>query len=243
MDNLLIIIPARLQATRLPNKPLAMIGDKPMIVHVAENAAKASIGKVIVACGEQEIMDVVTKYGFDAILTDTNLPTGTDRVNAAANIFDPQRKYEYIINLQGDLPFVQSDMIRKTYQTLINNNDCDIATIMTEIIKDKDINNPNIVKIAVTENNRALYFSRTPIPYNAHKYYYHIGLYGFKRESLQKFISLPQGILEISESLEQLRALENNMKIYVGEVDAIPMSVDTNEDLEKIRRYYAKETI
>lgn len=238
-----IIIPARLASTRLPNKPLVDILGKTMILRVHEKAVKANIGDVYVACDSQEIFDEITNNGGTAIMTDANLPSGTDRIHSAFQKIS--QNYDYIMNLQGDLPNIDPEVLKLSAKAAIDNENLDIVTAASITQDIEEINDPNIVKIALAKNDekygkncgRALYFSRAPISYSKnHKddYYHHIGIYIFRTEALEKFVSLPQSNLEKQESLEQLRALENDMSILVKIVDSNPLSVDTKEDLEKI---------
>lgn len=229
----IILIPARMDAIRLPNKPLADIAGKPMIVHVAERAMKSSVGEVYVAAAEQEIIDVLKEYKIKSVLTDPSLPSGTDRVFAALEIIDPQHRYKNIINLQGDLPLIDPEALREVAR--LNNSSYDVTTIAGVIVDQSEIQNPNVVKIALSKiTNEALYFSRSAIPHNANCYYHHIGVYGYKRDALSRFIKMKQTELELTERLEQLRFLENGTRILVGIVKNIPTSVDTAADLAKV---------
>ncbi|MBT4879575.1 MAG: 3-deoxy-manno-octulosonate cytidylyltransferase [Alphaproteobacteria bacterium] len=244
-EQTLIVIPARLQATRLPNKPLADICGKPMIVRVWEQAQASQVGEVVVACGEPEIKEVVERSGGQAVLTDPNLPSGTDRVWAAVETLDPSGKYSRIINVQGDLPTLDPTTVSRILGTL-SNPAIDISTPVCPFTDEEEINNPNVVKAVLSlkegdTEGRALYFSRSPIPHGMRPLYYHIGLYAFQREALERFVSLPQTALEKAERLEQLRALEAGMTIQGVLVDSIPVGVDTPEDLEKARSIVAKQ--
>jgi 3-deoxy-manno-octulosonate cytidylyltransferase (CMP-KDO synthetase) len=241
----LIIIPARLNSTRLPRKPLADICGKSMINRVYDKAIEANIGDVVIACDGDEIACEVKRFGGKFIITDPDLPSGTDRIYQAFKQVDNFNEFTDIINLQGDLPTIDSDLIK--HASLALKEGCDIATIASRIKDKSEINNPSVVKIAIAFDNlnegRALYFSRSAIPYSKEEdadYFHHIGIYAYKVKSLEKFVSLGLGDLEKRESLEQLRALENNMKIAVKIVDSHPLSVDTKEDLEKIRIYQSK---
>ena len=234
-----IIIPARLASTRLPNKPLADIAGKSMIERVYNKAIEANIGEVFIACDGEEMANHIINFGGRFIITNPNLQSGTDRVHAALQQID--QKFDIIVNLQGDLPNIDPSIIQHAANAVMNYK-CDIATIASLIKDSNEITNPNVVKIAVTfdENNcgNALYFSRAPIPYskeNSMEYFHHIGIYAYTNSALEKFVSLKPSNLEKRESLEQLRALENNMKIIVKLVETHPLSVDTQEDLEKIR--------
>lgn len=233
-----LVIPARLKSTRLPNKPLAVIGDKTMIVHVWEKATQANVGPVIVAAAEQEIIDAIEAVGGKAYLTDPDLPSGTDRVKAAVDQFDPNGEYDVVINLQGDMPTIDPEVIASVLDAF-KNPGVEISTLANLITDEDDLISPHTVKIAIhleDQGGRALYFSRLPIPYGAPTHYHHIGIYGFRRASLNKFVSLPTCDLETVERLEQLRALCHGMHIHVRIVDTdAPFGVDTPEDLERAR--------
>jgi 3-deoxy-manno-octulosonate cytidylyltransferase (CMP-KDO synthetase) len=231
---ILIIIPARLASTRLPNKPLADICGKSMIRRVYEQALKANLGEVVIACDGEEIAAEAKKIGAKFVITNPDLPSGTDRIYEAFKKIGGD--FSVIVNLQGDLPNIDPNVIRAAAETALN-NDCDIATVASKIKNFDEITNPNVVKIAIANSGRALYFSRCPIPHSKKDfddYFHHIGIYAYKKSALEKFVKLPQSNLEKRESLEQLRALENDMKIFVSIVDAHPLSVDTKEDLENI---------
>lgn len=231
MEKTIIIIPARMGSTRLPNKPLADISGKPMVVRVMEQALKANVGEVIVACAEQEIKDSVEKAGGTAILTPPDLPSGTDRIYHAAR----HTPHNIIVNLQGDMPLIDPALIKKVLEPL-HNPAVDIATLVTPVNNAADKNNPNKVKAILAENGRALYFTRSPAPHGDDQFYYHIGVYAYRRAALEAFIKLPPSPLELREKLEQLRALEAGMYIAAAIVDAEPLGVDTPEDLEKVRK-------
>ena len=235
-----MIIPVRLASTRLPNKPLADILGKTMIRRVYEKAIESGVGEVFIACDGDEIAAEAKKIGANFVITDPNLPSGTDRIYAALKAVG--KDFDAVINLQGDLPNIDSSVIKSAANALFE-SDCDIATVASKIKDTQEITNPNVVKIAIAFNDencgRALYFSRCAIPYskeNAQDYYHHIGIYAYKTKALQKFVALKPSLLEKRESLEQLRALENDMKIVVKLVDAHPLSVDTQEDLEAVIR-------
>ena len=240
-NKVLIIIPARLASTRLPGKPLADIFGKTMIERVYLQAVKADMGEVYVACDGTEIADVINKSGGKAIITDSALPSGTDRIYAALKQVDVQEEFDIVVNLQGDLPAIDPEVIKAAVNALIN-SDSDIATVASVIKNKSEITNPNVVKIAIAfgddnKKGQALYFSRSAIPYGSSEYYHHIGIYAYKKSALMKFVSLKPSGLEKIESLEQLRALENNMKITVQIVNSHPLSVDTKEDLEAIKKF------
>lgn len=229
-----VVIPARMGASRLPGKPLAMIGDKPMIQHTYERALEADLGPVVVACCGHEIANLIRDIGGEAVITDPNLPSGTDRVWAAAK----GREEEIIVNLQGDLPFINPSAIRAAVKPL-ENEDVHIGTPASVIVDPQEVLLPSVVKIALTlyqnDRGRAHYFSRSAIPSGEGPHYHHIGVYAYKRNALERFVSLPPSPLELSEKLEQLRALEDGLRIDVSIVNNPPHSVDVPEDLEKVR--------
>jgi 3-deoxy-manno-octulosonate cytidylyltransferase (CMP-KDO synthetase) len=236
----LIVIPARLAATRLPNKPLAMIGDAPMIVHVWRRAVKANAGPVIVAAGDQPIVDAIKAAGGDAILTDPALPSGSDRVHAAAEIYDPAGKFDVVVNVQGDLPTLEPVLVAASVTPLADPV-IDIATVVARITIPEELNDQAVVKAALSLQpgatvGPALYFSRNLIPSGPGDHYHHIGIYAFRRQALRRFVTLKPTILELRERLEQLRAIENGMRMAAALVDTIPLGVDTPSDLDRARR-------
>ncbi len=240
-NQVLTIIPVRLASTRLPNKPLAYICGKTMIHRVYEQALKANLGDVIIACDGEEIAAEAKKIGAKFFITNPKLPSGTDRIYAAFKE-NSNKNYDVVVNLQGDLPNIDPEVIRSAAHTALK-NDCDIATVASRIKDKNEIANPNVVKIAIAfkdENSgKALYFSRCPIPHSKNNdadFYHHIGIYAYKTSALEKFVQLSPSKLELRESLEQLRALENDMKIFVKIVDTHPLSVDTKEDLEVVTK-------
>lgn len=228
---IITIIPARMASTRLPNKPLAIIKGKTMIQRVYEQALKANLGEVYIACDGENIANEIKKFTGNFVITDPALPSGTDRIFQAIQKLNLNA--EFIVNLQGDLPLIDPQTISSCAQLAINSS-CDIATVASVISNVSEVDNPNVVKIALSQNNLALYFSRCPIPFSkdpTQQYFHHIGIYTYRRHALEKFVNLSPSPLEKRESLEQLRALENNMKIAVKIVDYHPVSVDTYEDL------------
>ncbi len=236
----LIVIPARLKATRLPDKPLAMIGDTPMIIHVWRRAMQAGAGPVVVAAGDQEIIDVVSAAGGQAVLTDPDLPSGSDRVHAAAETLDPEGAYDVVVNVQGDLPTLDPALVAASITPLEDPN-IDIATIVAQITDENELSDPAAVKVAMSLKpgarvGPALYFSRNCIPSGAGEHYHHIGIYAFRRAALRQFVALPPTVLEVRERLEQLRALEHGMRMAAALVDTIPLGVDTPADLARARR-------
>lgn len=241
--NPVVVIPARLAATRLPGKPLADIHGVPMIVQVWRRAVAAGIGPVVVAAGEAEIADAVTAHGGTAVLTDPDHPSGSDRVWEALNKVDPEGSFGAVVNVQGDLPTLDPAIVRAVFQPL-EDPAVDLSTLVAEIKVEEERTNPNVVKAVVgfgagERTGRALYFTRATAPWGEGPHYHHIGLYAYKREALQRFVSLPQGVLEKREKLEQLRALENGMRIDCALVDTVPLGVDTSADLDRARALIA----
>ncbi len=241
-----IVIPARMASSRLPGKPMANICGEPMIVHVWRRAVESELGPVVVACAETEIAQAITAVGGHAVLTRPDHPSGSDRVFEAVEKFDPKRQYNAVINVQGDLPTLDPAVIRATFKPL-EQPGVDIATLITEITDPSEWGNPNVVKAIVglkegESVGRALYFTRATAPSGEGPLYHHIGLYSFQRESLRRFISLPQGVLERRERLEQLRALENGMRIDAALVDTSPLGVDTPAELERARILLAERS-
>lgn len=242
----IIIIPARMASTRLPNKPLADIHGKPMIVHVMERALESKMGPVLVACAEQEIKEAVEKAGGNAVLTDPDLPSGSDRILQALEKFDTERAYDVIINVQGDLPTLDPALIKTAFD-LLQDTTVSLSTLAAVITKEEEKTNPNVVK-AIAEidfskprkTGRAVYFTRATAPSGEGPLLHHIGLYAYKRLALQRFVGAPPSQLEKRERLEQLRALGLGMRIEIGVVDTVPLGVDTQEDLEAARRTLAK---
>ena len=237
-DNTIILIPARMASTRLPGKPLADIAGLPMIVQVAKRAAESGIGRVMVAVDHTDILNAVRAAGYDAVMTKTSHQSGSDRIHEALGHADPDRKAAFIVNVQGDLPTIEPETIRASLRPL-ENGETDIATLTVEITHEDEKTNPNVVKIVgspIGENRlRALYFTRATAPYGNGPLYHHIGLYAYRRQALERFVTLSPSALEKRESLEQLRALEAGMRIDAEIVDSVPLGVDTPADLEKAR--------
>ena len=241
----IVVIPARLASTRLPDKPLAEIAGVPMIVRVWRQAMAASLGPVVVAAGDEAIVRAVEAAGGRAILTAPGLASGTDRVHAAVEAADPERKHDVVINLQGDLPALDPDYIQIVASSLAPTG-ADIATLAAEIDNPADFDNPNVVKPVVVwdvtgTRGRALYFTRARAPYGEGPLFHHVGIYAFRRAALTRFVGLPPSPLEQREKLEQLRALEAGMNIAVARVDSVPLSVDTPADLERARAIIARQ--
>jgi len=233
----LIIIPARLESTRLPNKALADINGEPMIVHVYKRAIESGIADVLVAAGNEEIKIEIEKIGGKAILTNPNHPSGSDRICEAMNLFDPSRKYDFIINLQGDLPNIDKESLIKIIK-LLEEGDADISTLGAKIDNEDDFDNPNVVKAYIEDyesSNLVKDFIRQLDGQKKNCLYHHIGIYGYTREALEKFVSLRQTKLEVERKLEQLRAIENGMNISLGLTNNLPIGVDTESDLKRVR--------
>jgi len=243
----LIVIPARVASTRLPKKMLADIGGKPLIIRTLESVKASNAGDVIVACDGEEIADAVHKAGGVAVLTDPALPSGTDRVFAAYKAYDKNNKYKYIINVQGDMPFVDQKLVQEAVK-IVRESSYDFSTLATPI-RDNSYLLDSVVKPVIAYDSmenankfdqigNAIYFSRSVVPFGG-PYYHHVGIYCFRSEALEKFVSLPQSYLEKTEKLEQLRGIENGMAIGIKLIDIdSPISVDTPEDLERARAYF-----
>ena len=240
--NPIVLIPARLAATRLPAKPLADIAGTPMIVRVMRQAMAANVGPVVVAAGDPEIVAAVEKAQGRAVLTDASLPSGSDRIHSALERLDPGRRHDVAVNLQGDLPALDPRHIQIAVRAL-DKSGADIATLAAPIMDESERDNPSVVKTVVAwdragELGRALYFTRSTAPWGDGPLFHHVGLYAFRRAALAKFVSLAPSTLERREKLEQLRALEANMSIAVARVDSVPLSVDTEADLAKARKFF-----
>ena len=239
----LVLIPARMAATRLPGKPLLDIAGLPMIVHVLRRAEAAGIGRVAVATDTPEIAAVVTSHGGQAVMTRADHPSGSDRIYEALCKLDPGGEAEIIVNLQGDFPTILPDNIRSVLGPLADPA-VDIATLAAEIHTEEESASPNVVKAVGSPVGagrlRALYFTRATVPWGEGPRYHHIGLYAYRRAALERFVSLPPSALEQQEKLEQLRALEAGMRIDVTIVDTVPRGVDTPADLETARYILAK---
>lgn len=242
----LVVIPARMASTRLPGKPLADICGAPMIVQVMRRAQEAAVGPVLVACCEEPVAEAVRAAGGEAVMTDVDLPSGSDRVWQAVLRYDPAGQYQTIVNVQGDLPTLEPRLITAALAPLAESA-VDITTLVAEIRDPEERTNPNVVKAitglsARAEDDpvaRALYFTRATAPTGDGPLWHHIGLYAYRRAALERFVSLPPSVLEQREKLEQLRALENGMRIDCTRVDTVPLGVDTAADLEKARRLLA----
>ena len=244
MKKTAIIIPTRLGAKRFVNKPLAKINGLPMIIHVMNRAQESQVGEVIVATPDNEIVNVVEQNGGNAVLTKKEHPSGSDRIYEAY-LKKIKSSVDIVINLQGDMPNIKPNSISKLVK-LIKENDCDIGTLASDIKDREEIKDPNIVKVYFEEklkNNDFLIpkdFFRTKKDLNNEKIYHHCGIYIFTRNALSKYVNLPRSKLEIERRLEQMRAMENNMKIKVGLCNFMPLSVDTENDLKKVSKEMKK---
>ena len=240
----LILIPARLRATRLPGKPLADICGLPMIVHVAERARQSGLGRVVVATDAAEIAEAVRAHGHEAVMTRADHESGSDRIFEALTTLDPAGSVETVINVQGDLPTIDPETIRAALRPF-SDPTVDIATLGVEIEREEEKTNPNVVKIVGSPLSdtrlRALYFTRATAPWGEGPLYHHIGLYAYRRAALERFVTLKPSALEKRERLEQLRALEAGMRIDAEIVTTVPLGVDTPEDLERAREILSKQ--
>ena len=245
--NPIVMIPARMASTRLPDKPLADIHGQPMIVHVWRRAMEAEAGPVVVACAEEAIAEAVTAAGGQAVLTDPAHASGSDRIFEALQQVDPEGRHDAVVNLQGDLPTLDPALVGAVLRPLAQ-GPADIATLVVRITEAEERANPNVVKAAAgfvegQDIARALYFSRCPVPFDggdaAQPLYHHIGIYAYRRAALERFVALPPAPLELREKLEQLRALEAGMRIDVAPVDTLPLGVDTPADLARARALLA----
>ncbi len=242
-ENTIVVIPSRLAATRLPNKPLAQIHGEPMIVHVWRRAEEANVGPVLVAAADRQIVDVIEAVGGLAMLTNPDHPSGSDRIHEAVERFDPDRRYRTVVNLQGDLPTIDPASIRAAIAAL-GDPAVDVGTLAAEIRTEEERREPGVVKAVVElaegrTIGRALYFTRLPAPSGEGPLLHHIGLYAYRREVLAEFVSLAPSTLERRERLEQLRALAHGMRIDVALVDTVPLGVDTPADLDRAARLLA----
>jgi 3-deoxy-manno-octulosonate cytidylyltransferase (CMP-KDO synthetase) len=239
--NPIVLIPSRLASTRLPGKPLADIGGAPMIVHVWRRAVAAAVGPVVVACGDRAIADAVEAAGGRAVMTDPDLPTGSDRIAAALASLDPGGGHDAVINVQGDLPALDPAAIRLAAEGLADPA-IDIATLGAVVTDPAALTDTSVNKVVAGFADprgwtRALYFTKAVAPWGDGPHYEHIGLYAYRRAALERFVTLPRGVLEQRERLEQLRALENGMTMAVALIgpERLGVQVDTPADLERAR--------
>jgi len=232
-----IIIPARYGSSRLEGKPLLRANNKPVIQWVWEKGGKChGIDRVIIATDDERIYNTCKEFGAEVEMTSTEHKSGSDRI---AEVAERHPEIAYIINLQGDEPLIEDSNIELVRKGIVEDDSADISTLVREIKDAEEVNNPNLVKCIFDVNNYAMYFSRAKIPYERNegksKFYGHLGIYGYKREALFKMTSLPQTTYEMSESLEQLRALQNGMRIKIAVVDNVPVGIDTLEDFKKFK--------
>ena len=238
----IVLIPARLAATRLPNKPLADIHGLPMIIHVLRRAEAAAVGPVAVATDTPAIAEAVRAAGGRAVMTRADHPSGSDRIHEALGLLDPEGRHDLVLNVQGDLPTIDPAAIRAA-AALMADPDVALGTLVVEITRPEERTASQVVKMVGSPlgggRHRALYFTRATAPWGEGPLFHHIGLYAWRREALARFVALPPSTLELREKLEQLRALEAGMRIDAQEVDAVPLGVDTPEDLERARALLA----
>jgi 3-deoxy-manno-octulosonate cytidylyltransferase (CMP-KDO synthetase) len=237
-SHVLIVIPARMAATRLPGKPLADIGGQPMIVRVLRRAQAAALGEVVVATDSEPIAAAVEKAGGRAVMTRADHVSGSDRIFEALQSVDPGSRCDLVVNVQGDLPTIAPADIRAALEPMADPA-VDIATLVAEIKRPQERSDPNVVKLVGfpvgPKRLRAIYFTRAQAPWGDGPLYHHIGLYAYRRTALAQFVALPPSHLEQREKLEQLRALEAGLRIDAAIVDSVPLGVDTPEDLERAR--------
>jgi 3-deoxy-manno-octulosonate cytidylyltransferase (CMP-KDO synthetase) len=242
-SNPVILIPARMGSSRFPDKVMAEIAGVPMIVQVWRRAVESDLGRVVIAAAEPVIVETIEAAGGEAVLTDPDHPSGSDRIYEALRKIDPEGWHDVVLNVQGDLPTIEPGAIRAALAPL-SDRAVDIATIGVEIAIETERTDPNVVKVVAAIEpparvGRALYFTRATAPSGAGPLYHHIGLYAYRRAALERFVSLPPGILEQREKLEQLRALEAGMRIDLALVDTVPLGVDTPADLVRARAVLA----
>jgi len=236
----LIVVPSRYGSTRFPAKVLAKLDGKPIVQWCWEAARAAGAGDVLIATEDRRVADAVKAFGGEAVLTSDQCQSGTDRVFEAAK----DKKADLIINVQGDQPLIKAETIKGVIEVLVKNPDADISTAVMRLDDEQRLRNPNVVKAAMAESGRCLYFSRSPIPYPRNpataRTWEHLGIYGYRRATLDRFVSLPPSPLELTESLEQLRALEAGMTIFACVVSDVPVAIDTPEDLSRAETFLRK---
>ena len=248
-----VVIPARYGSTRLPGKPLIDLNGKPMIQHVIDRALESHATAVIVATDDQRIVDAVRTSDANVVLTSTEHQSGTDRVWEAIEGFDLAND-AVVVNVQGDEPLIPSTVIDQAADLVHAANDCGVATLCEPMRDTRDVFNPNVVKVVMDREGRALYFSRAPIPWergkfesnasptNSETWFRHLGIYAFKHWALRRFVELPASRLERLESLEQLRLLENGISIAIAQSTTdIPAGVDTQDDVDRVRKALASQ--
>jgi len=233
-----IIIPARYGSSRLEGKPLIKVAGKSIIQWVYEKAQQSKLADmIIVATDDRRIFDEVKSFGGEVEMTSANHKCGSDRI---MEVVSRHAEIGYICNLQGDEPLIEPASIDEVIKNVKEDNKADISTLIRELTEQSEINNPNLVKCVTDKNGFALYFSRSKIPFERNigiaKFYGHLGIYGYKRTALVAMTRLEQTPLEMAESLEQLRALENGMRVKTSVVDFVPVGIDTKDDLDKFRQ-------
>lgn len=231
--NPIVVIPARMASTRLPGKPLADIAGRPMIAWMVDVARKAKAGPILVAAAEEEVAEAALKAGANVTLTDPDLPSGSDRVYAAIEAFDPAGHFDVVVNLQGDMPTMDGGDVARAVAVLARG--ADIATLVSPSTDAAERDNPNVVKAIRAADGRCLAFTRAPAPWGDGPIERHVGLYVYRRDALARFVAAPPSPLELREKLEQLRALEMGMSIYADAVDVFPKGVDSPADLDAAR--------
>lgn len=242
MSDVLIVTPARFGSSRLPGKILKPLAGKPVIQHAYEACQKTGLGTVLIATEAPHVVEAVKTFGATAILTSPACQSGTDRVYEAAQ----NRPEEFIINVQGDEPFIRTETVAAVANLLKNDPTCDIATAVFAMADTAEVDNPNVVKAVLAKDGRALYFSRSRVPYKREKteenlrapYWHHCGIYGYRRAALERFVNLPESPLEKLERLEQLRALEDGMTIKCVEIAPSGPAIDTEADLQAAEQYF-----
>lgn len=242
MSEVLIVIPARYGSTRLPGKALKLLAGKPVVQHVWEACVKAQVGEVLIATENQIVVDAVAQFGAKGVLTSDACQSGTDRVYEAAK----NRPEQIVINVQGDEPFIAPATVQKIAQLLQKEPACDIASAVAPTLDENKINDPNCVKAVLNKEGKALYFSRSRVPFKRElteenkniPYWQHCGIYGYQRKALERFVSLPPSPLEQLERLEQLRALEDGMTLKCVVIDSAGPAIDTAQDLQNAEIYY-----
>ncbi len=242
MKDVLIVIPARYGSTRLPGKALKLLAGKPVVQHVWEACVKANVGEVLIATENQIVVDAVAQFGAKGVLTSDACQSGTDRVYEAAK----NRPEQIVINVQGDEPFIAPTTVQKIARLLQAQPECDIASAVAPTLDENKINDPNCVKAVLNREGKALYFSRSRVPYKRElteenkkvPYWQHCGIYGYQRKALERFVSLPPSPLEQLEKLEQLRALEDGMTLKCVVIDSAGPAIDTAHDLQAAEEYF-----
>lgn len=231
--NPVVVIPARMASTRLPGKPLADIHGRPMIAWVVDIARRAGAGPVLVAAAEEEVAEAALRAGAHVSLTDPDLPSGSDRVHAALDAFDPEHRFDVAVNLQGDMPTMRAEDVARAVSAL--RQGADIATLVSLSNDQADRDNPNVVKAIRAADGRCLAFTRSAAPWGDGPIERHVGIYVYRREALARFIAAPPSPLELREKLEQMRALEMGMTITADAIADFPKGVDSPPDLEAAR--------